>query len=86
MEYGFCGRSLTITFVIFTYLGTWIGGGTIVGLVGNAYLDGASQYWIFGISCVAGVLFAMFFITRIRRLQVTGIADMLSLRFPERCV
>lgn len=83
MEYGFCGRSLTITFVIFTYLGTWIGGGTIVGLVGNAYLDGASQYWIFGISCVAGVLFAMFFITRIRRLQVTGIADMLSLRFPE---
>ena len=31
MEYGFCGRSLTIAFVIFTYLGTWIGGGTIVG-------------------------------------------------------
>lgn len=37
MEYCFCGRSRTITFIIFTYLGTWIGGGTIVGLAGKAW-------------------------------------------------
>lgn len=83
MEYCFCGRSLTITFIIFTYLGTWIGGGTIVGLAGKAYSSGASQYWIFSISCLAGFLFVFLFLTRIRRLQVTSIADMLSMRFPD---
>lgn len=83
MEYCFCGRSLTTTFIIFTYLGTWIGGGTIIGLAGRAYLNGASQYWIFSISCLAGFLFVFLFLTRIRKLQVTSIADMLALRFPD---
>lgn len=82
-EYSYCGRSLTIVFVFFTYLGTWIGGGTIVGLAEKSYINGASQYWMFGISCVSGILFVLFFNRKIRRLQVTGVAEMLALRFPE---
>lgn len=61
-EYSYCGRSLTIVFVFFTYLGTWIGGGTIVGLAEKSYINGASQYWMFGISCVSGILFVLFFL------------------------
>ncbi len=82
-EYSYCGRSLTIVLFFFTYLGTWIGGGTIVGLAEKSYINGASQYWMFGISCVSGILFVLFFNRKIRRLQVTGVAEMLALRFPE---
>ena len=42
-EYTLCGRTLTIWYIIFTYLGTWIGGGTIIGLAGTAYENGASD-------------------------------------------
>lgn len=83
MEYSFCGRSLTFFFVFFTYLGTWIGGGTIIGLAEKSYMNGANQYWMFGISCLAGFIFVFLFMTRIRKLQVFGISDMLALRFPD---
>ena len=49
-DYSYCGRSLSIGFVFFTYLGTWIGGGTIIGLVGRSHDFGASQYWIMAMS------------------------------------
>jgi SSS family solute:Na+ symporter len=81
-EYTLCGRSLTIWFIIFTYLATWIGGGTIIGLAGSSYLNGAGQYWIFAISCLTGYVFAFVFITRIRSLKLNSIGDMFALRYP----
>ncbi len=83
MEYNFCGRSLSIGFVIFTYLGTWIGGGTIIGLASKSYTKGVEQYWLFGITCVIGFFFALFFLPRIRKLQLMGLGDMMALRFPK---
>ncbi|NLB24887.1 MAG: sodium:solute symporter family protein [Clostridiales bacterium] len=81
-EYTLCGRSLTIWYIILTYLGTWIGGGTIIALAGGTYAHGASQYWIFASSCLCGFFFAFLFITRIRKLHLISIADMFSLRYP----
>jgi solute:Na+ symporter, SSS family len=83
LEYNFCGRNLSLAFVIFTYLGTWIGGGTIIGLAGQSYRSGMNQYWLFGISCLMGALFVVFFITRIRKLNFMSIGDFFSTRFPE---
>lgn len=83
-EYGYCGRSLSIVFVLFTYLGTWIGGGTIIGLVSRSYDFGASQYWVIAMSCVIEFFFAMFFIKRIRKLQLKNIMDFFALKFPEK--
>ncbi|HPO05026.1 MAG TPA: sodium:solute symporter family protein [Bacillota bacterium] len=82
-EYTLCGRTLTIWYVILTYMGTWIGGGTIIGLAGSSYMNGVGQYWIFASSCVAGYFFAMLFITRIRAIRLSSIGDMFALRFPE---
>ncbi len=82
-EYTLCGRSLTIWFVILTYMGTWIGGGTIIGLAGSAYSKGVSQYWIFASSCLAGFFFALLFIKRIRKLRMHSIGDVFALRYPE---
>lgn len=82
-EYSYCGRSLSIGFIFFTYLGTWIGGGTIVGLVGRSYDFGASQYWIIAMSCVVELFFALFFIGRIRRLGLKSITDFFAMRYPD---
>ena len=82
-EYSYCGRSLSSGCVLFTYLGTWIGGGTIIGLVGRSYDFGASQYWIIAMSCVAECFFALFFIKRIRKLQLRSITDFFAMRYPD---
>ena len=82
-EYSYCGRSLSIVFVLFTYLGTWIGGGTIIGLVGRSYDFGASQYWIIAMSCVVELFFALFFISRIRKLGLKSITGFFAMRYPE---
>lgn len=83
-EYAFCGRQLTIWFIILTYFGTWIGGGTIIGLIGGAYEDGAGPYWIFAMSCLFGYGFAIFFLPRVRKMNLKSIGDFFAVRFPEK--
>ena len=83
-EYGYCGRSLSIGFIFFTYLGTWIGGGTIVGLVSRSYDYGANQYWLIGMSCFIEVFFALFFVEKIRNSQLKSITDFFADRYPDR--
>ena len=82
-EYTLCGRNLTIGYIIFTYLGTWVGGGTIIGLAGRAYDHGAVSYWVFASSCLVSFLFAFVFITRIRKLKLNSIGDMFAKRYPQ---
>lgn len=82
-EYSYCGRSLTIGFIMFTYLATWIGGGTIVGLVGKTYQGGAGQYWLIAISFVVQIFFVLIFLRRIRVLRQPSIAGFLAMRYPD---
>lgn len=82
-EYSYCGRSLTIGFIFFSYLATWVGGGTIIGLVGKTYQEGAGQYWIIAISFVVQFFFVIFFLRRIRILRQPSIAGFLAMRFPD---
>lgn len=82
-DYSLCGRKLSVLYVIFTYLGTWIGGGTIIGLSSSTYLSGVSQYWILAVPYITCFSFAILFITRIRTLNQHSIGDMLALRYPD---
>ncbi len=82
-EYSLCGRSLSFVYIVFTYLGTWIGGGTIIGLSSSSYVNGVGQYWVFAVPYITGYLFAFLFITRIRALKQHSIGDMLALRYPD---
>lgn len=82
-DYSYCGRSLGIGFVFFTYLGTWIGGGTIIGLVGRSHDFGASQYWIMAMSCIVELFFAFFLIDRIRGKNYRSITDFFAAGFPD---
>lgn len=82
-DYSLCGRKLSPLYIIFTYLGTWIGGGTIIGLSSSSYLSGVSQYWILAVPYITCFAFALLFITRIRTLRQHSIGDMLALRYPD---
>lgn len=66
-----------------SYFGTWVGGGTIIGLIGLSYVNGISKYWILCIPYLVSFPFAFLFITRIRKLKQYSIGDMMALRFPE---
>ncbi|MBR0599893.1 sodium:solute symporter family protein [Sinanaerobacter chloroacetimidivorans] len=81
-EYSLCGRKLTLLYIIFTYLGTWIGGGTIIGLSTSTYLSGVGQYWIIAVPYFTCFVFAILFLTRIRALNQISIGDMAALRYP----
>lgn len=83
-DYSYCGRSLSIGFIFFTYLGTWIGGGTIIGLVGRSHDFGASQYWIMAMSCIVELFFAFFLIDRIREKGYRSITGFFAANYPER--
>ena len=82
-DYSLCGRRLSPLYIILTYLGTWIGGGTIIGLSSSSYLSGVSQYWILAVPYVTCFAFAILFITRIRVIHQHSIGDMLALRYPD---
>lgn len=82
-EYNLCGRSLSFTYVVMSYFGTWVGGGTLIGLMGLSYMSGLSKYWILSIPYIVGFSFAFLFITRIRKLKQYSIGDMMALRYPE---
>jgi len=82
-DYNLCGRSLTFAYVVMTYFGTWVGGGTIIGLVGLSYATGLGNYWIMSIPYLVGFPFAFLFITRIRKLKQYSIGDMMALRYPD---
>jgi Na+/proline symporter len=81
-DYSYCGRSLGIGFVFFTYLGTWIGGGTIIGLVGRSHDYGASQYWIMAMACFVELFFAFFLIERIRDKEYKSITGFFASNYP----
>lgn len=82
-EYSYCGRSLAIHYIMLTFLGTWIGGGTIVGLIARGYAFGANQYWVIAISGVVELFFAIFFIKKIRTLKVSSIIGFFALKYPD---
>ncbi|MBE6045889.1 MAG: sodium:solute symporter family protein [Clostridiales bacterium] len=81
-DYSYCGRSLGIGFIFFTYLGTWIGGGTIIGLVGRSHDFGASQYWIMAMSCFVELFFAFFLIDKIRDREYKSITGFFASNYP----
>ena len=81
-DYSYCGRSLGIGFVFFTYLGTWIGGGTIIGLVGRSHDYGASQYWIMAMACFVELFFAFFLIDKIRDKEYKSITVFFASNYP----
>lgn len=86
-DYNVAGRSVSIFPLILTFVGTAVGGSTLLGFMENGYKLGMGQQWLNLGILFAGVIMLGFFVKRIRALgekyNMVTIADFTVLRFGE---
>ncbi|MCG7334998.1 sodium:solute symporter family protein [Sporosarcina sp. ACRSM] len=86
-DYNVAGRSVSIFPLILTFVGTAIGGATLLGYMANGYSFGQGEQWLNLGTLFAGVLIAFFLVKRLRQLgekyNMVTIGDFTALRFGE---
>ena len=86
-DYNVAGRSVTIFPLILTFVGTAIGGSTLLGFMTNGYNYGMGQNWLNFSIFITGVLMMFFLLKKIRKYgeeyDMVTIADFTTLRFGE---
>ncbi len=86
-DYNVAGRSVSIFPLILTFVGTAIGGATLLGYMTNGYSFGMGEQWLNLGSLFTGVLLAFFLVKRIRKLgekyNMVTIGDFTALRYGE---
>jgi len=64
-------------------VGAWVGGGGLVGLCAWSYEAGLSQWWGYSLAYIGAIPMALFFTTRIRKLNFYTIPDFFQARYPD---
>lgn len=87
-DYNVAGRSVSIFPLILTFIGTGVGGATLLGYMTNGFSLGMGQQWIHITMFFSVILFASFLLKRIRRLgeehNMVTIGDFTALRYGEK--
>ena len=87
-DYNIAGRSVSLIPLILTFVGTGVGGSTLLGYMGNGYSLGMGQQWINITMLMAVIVLAFFLLKRIRNLgekhNMVTIGDYTSLRYGEK--
>lgn len=86
-DYNVAGRSVSIFPLILTFVGTAVGGSTLLGFMENGFQFGMGEQWLnFGIF-FSGIIMMFFFVKRIRKYgekyDMVTIADFTTLRYGE---
>ncbi|GIN90463.1 sodium:proline symporter [Siminovitchia terrae] len=86
-DYNVAGRSVSIFPLILTFVGTAVGGSTLLGYMENGYSFGMGQHWLNFGTLFAGIILMFFFVKKIRqygeKYDMVTIADFTTLRFGE---
>lgn len=86
-DYNVAGRSVSIYPIILTFVGTAIGGASLLGYMENAYKLGMGQQWLNIGGFIAGAIMAFAFLKKIRELgekyNMVTIGDYTAMRFGE---
>lgn len=86
-DYNVAGRSVSIFPLILTFVGTAVGGATLLGFMQNGFLYGMGQQWLNLAILMSGLLMLGILLKKIRALgekyQMVTIADFTVLRFGE---
>ncbi|MEC5423282.1 sodium:solute symporter family protein [Virgibacillus sp. C22-A2] len=86
-DYNVAGRSVSLIPLILTFVGTAIGGATLLGYMTNGFSLGMGQQWLNIGGLIAGVLMASLLVKRIRLLgekhNMVTIGDFTALRYGE---
>ncbi len=87
-DYNVAGRSVSVFPLILTFVGTGIGGATLLGYMENGYLLGMGQQWIHITMLFAVILLASFLLKKIRHLgeqhHMVTVGDYTALRYGEK--
>lgn len=87
-DYNVAGRSVSVFPLILTFVGTGVGGATLLGYMSNGYSLGMGQQWIHITMFFAIILLASFLLKRIRLLgeqyNMVTIGDYTALRYGEK--
>lgn len=87
-DYNMAGRSVSVIPLILTFVGTGVGGATLLGYMENGYRLGFGQQWIHITMFFAVIILASFLLKRIRILgeahNMVTIGDYTSLRYGEK--
>lgn len=86
-DYNVAGRSVSFFPMVLTFVGTGVGGATLLGYMENGYKIGMSEQWIHITMFFAVVILALFLLKPIRRLgenyNMVTIGDYTALRYGE---
>ena len=86
-DYNVAGRTVSIFPLILTFVGTAVGGSTLLGYMENGYSLGMGQQWINLGTFFAGLIMLGFFLDKIRaygdKYDMVTIADYTTLRYGE---
>lgn len=86
-DYNMASRTVSVIPLILTFVGTGVGGATLLGYMENGYTLGMSQQWIHITMISAVIILALFFLKRIRLLgekyNMVTIGDYTALRYGE---
>ncbi|MBP1969960.1 SSS family transporter [Virgibacillus natechei] len=84
-DYNVAGRSVSIIPIILTFIGTGVGGSTLLGYMENGYILGMGEQWIHITMFLCVIIFASFLLKRIRSLgenhNMVTVGDYTSLRY-----
>ena len=87
-DYNVAGRTVSVFPLILTFVGTGVGGATLLGYMENGFSMGMGQQWIHITMFFAVILLASFFLKRIRQLgeehHMVTIGDYTALRYGEK--
>src|SRR5690625_4492053 len=87
-DYNIAGRSVSLFPLILTFIGTGVGGSTLLGYMENGYKFGMGQQWINITMFMAVIILASFLLKRIRNLgdkhNMITVGDYTSLRYGEK--
>ncbi|MFP6333989.1 sodium:solute symporter family protein, partial [Bacillus subtilis] len=85
--YNMASRTVSVIPLILTFVGTGVGGATLLGYMENGYTLGMGQQWIHITMISAVIILALFFLKRIRLLgekyNMVTIGDYTALRYGE---
>lgn len=86
-DYNVAGRSVSIFPIILTFVGTAVGGSTLLGYMENGYLMGMGQQWLNIGSFITGIILATFMLKKIRKIgqknNMITVGDYTAYRFGE---
>lgn len=87
-DYNVAGRTVSFFPLILTFIGTGVGGSTLLGYMENGYSLGMGQQWIHITMFTCVIIFALFVLNRVRSLgetyKMVTIGDYTAMRYGEK--